>query len=76
MTHLNEQIRPVSSRVKVNYAICHFCGACVGACPENCMFLRSSHLAIDNSTCTVCQRCIYACPLRALSLAEGQLEPA
>ena len=61
-------------QVEVNYALCHFCGACVGTCPENAIFLRSSHLVIETQACTACERCVHGCPLGALSTVELQLE--
>jgi Pyruvate/2-oxoacid:ferredoxin oxidoreductase delta subunit len=68
--------RPAARQVVVNYAICHFCGACVGACLENCLFLYNSHLSIDRQACSGCERCVHACPLQALSMTESQLEMA
>jgi ferredoxin len=61
--------KPPLRQVRVDYGICHFCGACVGACPANAIFLGSSHLCIGD-TCTHCERCISACPLGALSLID------
>jgi ferredoxin len=61
------------NQVVVNYAVCHFCGACVGTCPENAIFLYNSHLVIDTQACTACERCARACPLGAFTLAAGPL---
>ncbi len=62
-------------QVQVDYWLCHFCGACVGACPENTIFLCNSHLVIDEN-CTRCMRCITACPLGALSWMALPVEMA
>ncbi len=61
--------KPPLKQVWVDYGICHFCGACVAACPANAIFLQNSHLKIDGS-CTSCERCLPACPLGALSLGD------
>jgi ferredoxin len=68
--------KPATRQVVVNYAICHFCGACVGACSENSLFLQHSHLAIERNACTGCERCVRACPMQALSTTESLLEAA
>ncbi len=62
-------------KIGVDYRICHFCGACVGACPPDAIFLENAHLRIDSS-CTSCERCIPACPLGALYLIDLPLEAA
>jgi ferredoxin len=56
-------------QVQVDLGLCHFCGACVGACPVNIIFLRDADLIIGES-CTHCERCIPACPLGALYLID------
>jgi len=66
--------KTVARPVVVNYALCHFCGACVGACPENSISLQHVHLSIDPQTCTGCARCVRACPVQALSSPAGQGE--
>ncbi len=63
-----------SQQVAVNPAICHSCGACVGACPENCITLVRSSLHIDQQACTGCERCVHACPMHAISLLESSME--
>ena len=45
---------------------CDFCGVCVGVCPENCIDLDESDIAIDEPSCTLCQKCVWVCPLDAL----------
>jgi ferredoxin len=53
-------------RLRVDFRLCHFCGACVAVCPSNAVFLRNSILLIDENTCTRCTVCIQACPVGAL----------
>ena len=45
---------------------CDFCGVCVGVCPENCIDLGESDLAIDRQSCTLCHKCVWICPVDAL----------
>jgi ferredoxin len=68
LNRLKKRIVPLR-QIQVNLGLCHFCGACVGACPVNIIYLQSSKLIIGES-CTHCERCIPACPLGALSLID------
>jgi ferredoxin len=55
------------SRVRVNYQLCHYCGACVAVCPPEAILLFHSTLIIDPQACTLCERCLHACPTQALA---------
>ncbi|MGE5222021.1 MAG: 4Fe-4S dicluster domain-containing protein [Omnitrophica WOR_2 bacterium] len=68
MFHMPGKPKKPDWQVKVNDRLCHFCGACVGACPANAMFLYNTRLVIQDDGCTRCERCLIACPLHALSL--------
>ncbi|MDD1767878.1 MAG: 4Fe-4S binding protein [Methanomassiliicoccales archaeon] len=46
---------------------CMHCGACVGTCPENAIYLNDVLLEF-NSDCTRCGRCVRMCPVGALKL--------
>jgi len=48
---------------------CMRCGACVGTCPANAMFLKETGLEVGDD-CTKCGLCVRACPVGALEL-EG-----
>ena len=60
--------------VNVNYALCHFCGACVAVCVQDAMFLRNSALVIHHGLCTSCERCLKVCPVHALTLADPRID--
>jgi len=63
-----------SKNVIVNHSLCLFCGACVGACPANAMFLWNAHLEINSQLCTFCCICAQICPVGALSATEERQE--
>ncbi len=46
---------------------CMHCGACVGTCPENAMFLKEYIVEI-NDECTGCGLCVNTCPVGALEM--------
>ena len=54
--------------IRIDYDRCDYCGACVGACPENVIHLLDAKLLVDNDGCTDCTICIYACPVAAFEL--------
>ncbi len=47
---------------------CMHCGACVGSCPENVLFLNDLVLEV-NEGCIECEVCVKACPVGALELS-------
>ena len=53
---------------------CSFCGACVGVCPTNVMFLEYNDRDIwIDENCTDCLLCVRVCPVGALTYpAEPQ----
>ncbi len=47
---------------------CIFCGACVGVCPTNAMFLEYNDRDIwIDENCTDCLLCVRVCPVGALT---------
>jgi ferredoxin len=44
------------------------CGACVGSCPVNAIYLNEVVLEF-NDDCTMCKRCIKVCPVGAIKIA-------
>jgi len=48
--------------------ICVSCGACVGICPLNCIYLDEWRIGFDEDVCTRCGICVRACPVGAISI--------
>lgn len=46
---------------------CHHCGACVGTCPRNAIYLNDVLLEF-NDNCNRCGTCVKVCPVGALKL--------
>ena len=46
---------------------CHHCGACVGSCPQNAIFLNDLVL-VFNDDCNRCGRCVKVCPVSAITM--------
>ncbi len=53
--------------LEINHDRCMHCGACVGVCPEDSLFLNDLMLEVDES-CTECGICVKTCPVNALEL--------
>ncbi len=49
---------------------CMHCGACVGSCPQNAIYLNEIVLEF-NDNCNKCGRCVRICPAGALKM-EGK----
>ena len=47
---------------------CVTCGACINACPEFCISLAGSSIAIDTERCIGCLMCMNTCPQHAIDL--------
>lgn len=56
--------------LEVDITRCMHCGACVGSCPVNAIYLNEVVLEF-NDDCNLCKRCIKVCPVGAIRLAEG-----
>jgi ferredoxin len=46
---------------------CMHCGACVGSCPQNAIYLNEV-LPVFNDKCNRCARCVKVCPAGALTM--------
>jgi len=43
------------------------CGACVGSCPQNAIFLNDLVLVFSEE-CNRCGRCVKVCPVSAITM--------
>ena len=51
---------------KINQDTCIGCGACVSACPMNCIKMNDDNKAeIDQTLCISCGTCNATCPVDA-----------
>jgi ferredoxin len=48
--------------------ICLSCGACVGICPLDTIYLNEWRIEFDEVKCTRCSICVNACPVGAISI--------
>ena len=48
--------------------LCVYCGACVGVCPLNCIYLDETRITFDERICTRCEICVKACPVGAIEI--------
>jgi ferredoxin len=53
--------------MRFNVDKCMHCGACVGSCPKNAIFLNEVVLEF-NDGCTRCGRCVRTCPVGAIAM--------
>ena len=56
-----------SGKMNADGTLCMHCGACVGTCPQNAMFLHDLSVAADEN-CNGCRLCIKVCPVGAIEL--------
>jgi len=53
--------------MKVNVEKCMHCGACVGSCPQNAIYLAEVMVEFSD-TCNRCKRCVKMCPVGAITM--------
>lgn len=62
---------PRSNRsLVIRHDLCLACGACVGVCFFNALYLANHHLQVDQTACEGCRFCEKTCPVNALTLVE------
>ncbi len=67
MTHMKN----VYGKIAIDQEICMHCGACVGTCPKNAMFLHDLSVGADEN-CNGCRLCVRVCPIGAIEIvAKG-----
>jgi NAD-dependent dihydropyrimidine dehydrogenase PreA subunit len=52
----------------VNDQLCLHCGACVGSCPTNSIFLHETASVEFLSTCIECELCVIVCPVGSIGV--------
>ena len=55
-----------SIKMFANDQLCLHCGACVGSCPTNSIFLHETAFVEFLSTCIECELCVTICPVGAI----------
>lgn len=57
-----------SLHIESSGQLCIYCGACVGVCPLNCIYLDETRITFDEKICTRCEICVRACPVGAIEI--------
>ena len=57
-------MKDARGRMSVDRNLCMYCGACVGTCPDNAIFLNETR--IEFSDCRQCLLCLKVCPVGAI----------
>jgi uncharacterized Fe-S center protein len=56
-----------NNKLRIQSAICDFCGTCVAVCPVDCIELTETEIEIDFEICIMCMNCLKACPIHIIS---------
>lgn len=56
----------VFEMISIDVEQCMHCGACVGTCPRNALFLHDLTVAADDD-CNGCGLCVRVCPVAAIA---------
>jgi len=59
--------RPEADWMSVDKKLCLHCGACVGTCPENAIFLNDTIIEFYDN-CKKCGVCTKVCPVGAIDM--------
>jgi len=56
--------------IAIDLQLCMHCGACVGTCPNNALFLHDLTVGA-NEKCKGCGTCTLVCPVGAIEKEDG-----
>ena len=59
----------------VDNNICLHCGACVGTCPSNAIFLHETSTIVFLPACAGCGLCATVCPVGAIDDSSDEPSP-
>jgi ferredoxin len=59
----------MTNKITVETSKCMHCGACVGTCPKNAIFMNEVEL-VFNKDCIFCGICVKTCPVGALTMEK------
>ncbi|CAC11657.1 ferredoxin 2[4Fe-4S] related protin [Thermoplasma acidophilum] len=57
----------VKTEMDVDRNLCNYCGACVGMCPTDAIWLDETVIKIHEEKCIECGFCIVGCPTGAIT---------
>jgi ferredoxin len=62
------RIEPLQQDIRIDPAKCPDCGACVGQCPTEALYIEAGtrRVKLDSEKCIACQQCVPACPYGAI----------
>lgn len=60
--------------MEVDNNVCLHCGACVGICPPNALFLHETETIEFLDNCTDCGLCVWVCPVGAIDFGESPVK--
>jgi ferredoxin len=67
---MHEAMAMNKGKMKVNKDMCMYCGACVGTCPDNAIYLDETRIVF--SECRQCLLCERVCPVGAIDKDERE----
>lgn len=71
----NPELIAFSQDLIQNPSRCVACGACVQACPQECLSFHQEALTIQRSACTLCLSCTRVCYAKALRPVAEAMTP-
>ena len=65
------RIEPLQQDIRVDPEKCTDCGACVGQCPTEALYVEEGtrRVKFESEQCIACQHCVPACPYAAIFVA-------